>query len=54
MSLIPQKGTKKEHDEFFAGEPITTNDTLDDDSVVESEEDTIESHEENSKVGNIQ
>ena len=41
MSLVPQKETEKERDEVFAREPIATYDTSDDESVVESEEDTI-------------
>ena len=53
MSLIPQKETDKEHDEVFKGEPIVAYDTSDDEYVVESEEDTIESHAENYEAGNI-
>ena len=54
MFLVPQKETKKEHYAVFVEEPIAANDTSIDESVVESKEDTIESHEENSEAGNIQ
>ena len=53
MSLVPQKETEKEHDEVFPREPIAAYDTSNDESVVESKEDTKKSHEQNFESGNI-
>ena len=53
MSRIPQKETKKAQDGVFAGEPIAADDTSNDESVVESKEDTKKSHEQNFESGNI-
>ena len=54
MDLVPQKQTEKAHDEAFAREPIEVYETSNDERVVESQEATLESHENNYEVGNIQ
>ena len=53
MSLLPQIETEKEKDEVLAGEPIPKYDTSNDESMVESKEDNVQSHEENYEAGNI-
>ena len=53
MSLLPQTQTKKAQDEVLVREPIAVDDTSDDESMVESEEDIVESHEKNSESWNI-
>ena len=41
MSRIPQKETKKVQDGVFVGEPTAADEKSEDESMVESEEDTV-------------